>query len=176
MLLLRLYGIKTSHNHLGHEKQSTPLESGVYLGSQNNVWTQNPAGEWRTHNFTLVPSTACGPSPTPWFLLLAALLWPQLSGKLFSFLPKATRHLAMKDWTKLRNEGCSKTLVDKANEDREDLVWGDPGPLHQVGQGLHKVPTDAALIITAHYWSRSLHQHTAKQVTAGQASCSWVSY
>lgn len=146
MLLLRLYGIRPSHNHLGHEKQSTPPESGgltVYLDSQNNVWTQNPIGEWRTHsllgsqnnvrtqnptgewrnhNFTLAPSTACGPNPTDSCSSLAALLWPQMSGKLFSFLPKATRHLATKDWTKLQNEGPSKTLVDKANEDREDLV------------------------------------------------------
>lgn len=125
MLLLRLYGIRPSHNHLGHEKQSTPPESGgltVYLDSQNNVRTQNPTGEWRNHNFTLAPSIACGPSPTDSCFSLAALLWPQMSGKLFSFLPKATRHLATKDWTKLQNEGPSKTLVDKANEDREDLV------------------------------------------------------
>lgn len=102
--------------------------------SQLHRRVEDPQSTW-------APSTVCGPrtllesggpatllwlpaqrlDPAPLIPLLLRCCGHSCQGN-FSSLPKAIRHLARKDWTKLPNKGPSKMLVDKANEDREDLV------------------------------------------------------
>lgn len=64
----------------------------------------------------------------------------------------------------------SKTLVDKASEDKEKTEEMPLLPIYQVAQELDKVPSRSSTGSNSSLLTRSLHYHTAKQAAAGKAS------
>lgn len=115
MLLLIPYGSRPNHNHLGHEKQSAPLESGgptAYFSSQHSLWTKL---HW------------C-PLPTSCFAL-ASVVW-----EIVVILSKSNKTPDCEGLDPTARWGPLQNAFGNANE---GLLWNVPGSMHQVSQECH---------------------------------------